>query len=331
MAFVLDPADPSQFRSVLEAFEASEPFALPTETVYGLAAPLYDLKALARVFELKARPTLDPLIAHVLSADDAQELLAQAWNRTEKKLIEAYWPGPLTLVCQKSGVVPDLATASTPFVALRSPQHPVFRRVLEAWGGPLAAPSANRFGRISPTTSRDVCEELGPYGLRGVLEGGACQLGLESTVVKVQGPDQVEVVRLGAISVESLRAVLGGRAQLILRSSGSGMQDAPGQLKSHYAPKKKLKFLEYGEPWPDLGQHHACLVFSFAEVPVNAQGPVFVLSSKGNLVEAAQNLFSTLRRADASLAAEILARGLSADSENLALAINDRLRRAAGL
>jgi len=329
LAFVFDPRDPQQFQLVLESFESSEPFALPTETVYGLAAPLFDEKALARVFELKARPTLDPLIAHVDGLVMAQELVNRPWLPLELKLMENFWPGPLTLVCPKSGVVPDLATAGTSFVAIRNPQHPVFRKVLEQWGGPLAAPSANRFGRISPTSSRDVCVELGPYGLRGVLEGGPCPLGLESTVVKVLDQNSLEIIRPGSLSLEDIVAVVGSQVEVSLRASGSGIQDSPGQLKSHYAPRKPLKFFSNQPPVSEGASQISWIIFSRIQVPPNLSGRVYVLSETGSLVEAAAKLFSTLRKADADSSREIWAREVPAGG--LGLAINDRLRRAAGL
>lgn len=280
--------------------------ALPTETVYGLAGDATSGEAVARIFEAKGRPAFNPLIVHVADLDAALRLAE--FDGTSRRLAEAFWPGPLTLVVPlRKGAVSPLVTAGGDSVAIRVPDHPLARAVIEAAGVPLAAPSANPSGRISPTTAGHVMA-----GLKGriaaVLDGGPAGLGLESTII---GGDPLRLLRPGGLPVEALEAALG--APLRPRDTGDPVT-APGQLASHYAPRASLRL--------DARQARAGeVLIGFGEV----RGEID-LSSSGDLREAAARLFGVLHEADAMgrpIAVAPIPR------HGLGLAINDRLARAA--
>jgi L-threonylcarbamoyladenylate synthase len=292
---------------------------LPTETVYGLAGDGLNPQALARIFEIKQRPLFDPLILHFTDADSAFRLAARVPDLA-RELARRFWPGPLTLVLPKKDAVPDLATSGLPSVALRVPVHPVAQAVLRAFERPLAAPSANRFGRISPTDAAAVSTELGG-AVSLILDGGPCLVGVESSVLDLSG-DRPVLLRAGGVPVEELEAVAGPveRARPVdERPLG------PGQLKHHYAPRKPLRLVRDAQEIPrraDAGW----LVFG-APPPVFA-GVVRNLSPGGDLVEAAANFFRLLRLLDDDpRVAELFAVPLPA--RGLGLAINERLERAA--
>ena len=341
MTTLIDFRDPVQLDFVVELLEDRRPVALPTETVYGLAALATDETSLARIFELKARPHFDPLIIHVLDLKGAA-LWIEAASDVEKKLCDKFWPGPLTLLLRKSSRIPDLCTAGSEWVAVRSPSHEAFRKVLERLHGiPLAAPSANRFASISPTTASDVVTELGPYGLDAVVDGGPCLHGLESTVVKVHSDTEVEVVRPGALSVESLKEFLGPRVEVRVRSSGSGAvssgsHEAPGQHHVHYAPKKALYYLR-ADKLDSFVKERGLDVSRGAllEVFEHDEGAEFrrlcarrkVLSRHRSWPEAAAQLFAAMRSFDNENDIDYIV-ALECSQESLGLAISDRLRRA---
>lgn len=284
--------------------------ALPTETVYGLAADARSDRAVARIFEAKGRPTFNPLIVHVSTLEAAMEL--GVFSDTAVALAEAFWPGPMTLVVPSKGHVADLVSGGLETLAIRVPAHPLARAVLEAFGGPIAAPSANPSGQISPTLAAHVVAGLGDR-VEAVLDGGACGVGLESTIL-APGPDGVRLLREGGISKEAVEAVVGPvRADLT-----PGRVEAPGQMERHYAPRTKVELGGAAAP---------------GEVTIGfgAVSGEFSLSERGDLVEAATRLFATLHAADT----RAVARGARvirvADVPELGLgrAINDRLRRAA--
>lgn len=291
--------------------------AMPTETVYGLAADATDDQAVARIFEAKGRPRFNPLIVHVLDADAAN---AQASvTPVARRLIDAFWPGPLTLVLprRKDATVSLLATAGLDSIALRSPDHPLARALLGACRRPLAAPSANRSGTVSPTTAGHVRESLGA-AVDMILDGGPCPVGVESTIVKVEG-DNLVLLRPGGVSVEAVERVAGRP----LRRAAGGSVEAPGMLASHYAPRARLR-LNAAAP----AQDEVFLAFG----PAPADHPhTFNLSERGDLREAAANLFAQLRSAD-RMTAELGLSGIAAapiPTHGLGEAINDRLARAA--
>ena len=298
---------------------------MPTETVYGLAADAFDRSAIRRVFELKGRPSFDPLIVHVL--DGAQfGRVARAVPASVQRLIDAFWPGPLTLVLPKRAALPLEVTAGLSTVAVRMPGHPVARRLLRAFGGPLAAPSANRFGRISPTTARAVRKEFGA-ATPPVLDAGPCHHGVESTIVRA-ARGGFEILRPGAITAEQIERATGRRASVRDARPPTLHPEAPGLLKQHYAPRLPVHLL--GSGWrsspPRFGNRDAILAFR-GKVD-GFRGIVRVLSPRGSLREAARNLYRLLRRLDESGARRIFAEEVP--DRGLGRAINDRLRRAAG-
>ena len=289
--------------------------AFPTETVYGLGANALDASAVARVFAAKERPRFNPLIVHVPSLEAAESLAV--FDATARKLAAAFWPGPLSLVLPKRpgcGIA-DLVTAGLDTIALRVPKHPVAQALLAEAKLPLAAPSANRSGRISPTCAAHVEAELGDIPTM-ILDGGACKLGIESTVVGVTGGQPV-LLRLGAVPREAIEATLGQR---LVNAKEDAAIASPGQLERHYAPETPLR-LGATAVRPD----EALLAFG-ADVPDGALQTIN-LSPTGNLDEAAARLFATLRELDATRASAIAVMPIPA--HGLGEAINDRLQRAA--
>jgi L-threonylcarbamoyladenylate synthase len=308
-------ADETGIAAAVEALRAGGCIGLPTETVYGLAADGLKARAVARIFEIKGRPHFDPLILHVAEPEDV-ERVATAVPETGRRLMERFWPGPLTLVLPRQAVVPDLVTAGLETVAVRCPAHPVARRVLRAFGRPLAAPSANRFGRLSPTTAQAVVEELGE-AVAVVLEGGACERGIESAIVDCSGGGRPVLLRHGALALEELEAVAG---PLDLAVAGEKLK-APGLLAHHYAPRLPLWLAE--EAGGDWGADTA--VLAWCRRPEGA-GHVRVLSERGDVREAAARLFASLRELDASGARRIVAEPVP--KGGLGEAIRDRLHKA---
>lgn len=295
--------------------------AIPTETVYGLAANALNEKAVLAIFETKQRPSFDPLIMH-LSGIDAVEKYAN-WNDARlKKLATAFWPGPLTILLPKKEIVPDIVCSGLTQVALRVPNHPLTLQLLKALPFPLAAPSANPFGYISPTSAQHVNQQLGDK-IPFILDGGECGVGLESTIVGVEG-DELVLYRLGGLTVETIEALVG---KISLRLNQSSNPLAPGQLKSHYAPRKPLFMGSFKENVNNfLNKKMALIAFGKIEIN-NSHCSIYNLSEKADLNEAALNLFKLLRLADESDADVLLAEYLP--KQGLGLAINDRLQRAA--
>ena len=284
---------------------------MPTETVYGLAADAAMPAAVARVFAAKGRPQFNPLISHVASRDDAAR--EGALDTRAIALADAFWPGPLTLVVPvlPSANTCELARAGLATIALRVPRHPVARALLEAHGGPLAAPSANPSGRLSPTRAEDVARELaGQVSL--VLDGGACDAGIESTIVALLPEQPPRLLRPGAIDRATVQEIVGA-----LADADDAAIVAPGQLSSHYAPRAALR-LDARETRDD----EVLLAFG----PDAPEGAVN-LSPSGDTVEAAANLYRMLRDLDAAGARTIAV--MAIPDSGLGEAINDRLRRAA--
>ena len=304
----------TQGERAVELLRAGEVVALPTETVYGLAADALSPEAAARIFEAKERPFFDPLICH-LPDGGWLEKMAQvpAQDRALVTALTAYfWPGALTLVLPRRPLVPDLVASGLSTVALRQSAHPVFQRVLDAFGGPLAAPSANRFGRISPTTAEHVVAELGGRILL-VVDGGPCAHGVESTIVAVE-QGTLRILRHGPVTVEELESF--GPVRLV---SGGASLEAPGQMKSHYAPRTPL----FRAPWPP--DNSTGLLAWRSATPGFAA--VEVLSPVGDLREAAATLFAKLRRLDELGLERIVFEPVP--EHGLGVAIMDRLRKGA--
>ena len=291
--------------------------AFPTETVYGLGADALNPMAVARIFEVKHRPQVDPRIVHVADLRQAEILVKNLPSRAVK-LADAFWPGPLTLVLEKSPLIPDLVTASLPTVALRVPDHPLALSLIQESGRPIAAPSANPFGGVSPTTAGHVHKSLGGK-VDLILDGGACRVGVESTVLSLTGEIPV-LLRPGGVSLEDLQSLLG---EVALAQEGS-LPQAPGQLPSHYAPCTPLRFLDRLPSQSFKGQWG---LLTLQPIKENHSFEVIeCLSAAGDLREAAANLFSSLRKLDSMGLDGILA--LSVPEIGLGRAINDRLRRA---
>jgi L-threonylcarbamoyladenylate synthase len=293
--------------------------ALPTETVYGLAGHALDAEAAARIFEAKQRPVFDPLIVHLPTLEWLDRLTTAAGESLVRTLIERFWPGPLTLVLPRRPIVPDIVTSGLGTVAVRMSAHPIFQAVLSRFGNPVAAPSANRFGRISPTAAAHVLEELdGRIPL--ILDGGACPIGIESTVVAVQD-GALRILRAGTVTAGELAAL----APLL--PPGSAIQ-APGQLPSHYAPRTPLHLLDGAADataWQGPGTT-ALLSWSRAVCPPQFSA-MEVLTPRGDPREAASRLFAAMRRLDALDLDLIVAE--SPPPSDLAAAILDRLQKAA--
>jgi len=299
-----------------EALRAGELVAFPTETVYGLGADALSDAAVARVYEAKGRPAFNPLIVHVATAAEALRL--GRFNQDARTLAKAFWPGPLTLVVPRADDCPVslLASAGLPSIALRAPAHPLARALIEAAGRPLVAPSANRSGRLSPTSAADVLADLGGR-IALVLDGGRCRIGVESTIVSCLGAEP-ELLRPGGVVREEIEASLG--LALAKPRESAVAPVAPGQLESHYAPRASLRL---DAARPQAGE--AFLAFG-PGAPAHP-GPTRNLSSSGDPVEAAANLFRMLHELDATGAARIAV--MAVPQRGLGEAINDRLRRAA--
>lgn len=300
---------------------------LPTETVYGLAADAFNAEACARIFEVKARPTFDPLIVHLAEASWLPRVadlaaLSQARRTLLQRLVARFWPGPLTLVLPKAAAVPAIVTSGLMTVAVRVPAHPVALALLRALDRPLAAPSANRFGELSPTRPQHVVLGLGEaVGL--VLDGGPCAVGVESTIVDLSGPEP-RLLRPGGLPRETLEEELG----TALASAVAVLERplAPGQLASHYAPSTPLRLLS-GPARPDDGADSLGLLCFQGPPGHHHYGAVEVLSPSGSLAEAAARLFDCLHRLDGQRLEGIEAEPVA--PLGLGLAILDRLTKAA--
>lgn len=296
--------------------------ALPTETVYGLAAHALDPLAVAKIFEAKNRPHFDPLIVHVAEASQLDGLVAEIPNAA-RLLADKFWPGPLTLVLPKRDVVPDLVTAGLPSVAVRIPDHPVAQALLRESGLPLAAPSANLFGRVSPTTAEHVAEQLADR-IDLILDGGPCRVGVESTILHVPVHGRPTLLRPGGTPLEALEAVV-GPIEILQKTADNIPQLAPGMLSSHYAPRTPVSLVESFDGLPEPAEWG---ILSPGPVPDAGRfGAVEILSERGDLAAAAANLFAALRRLDRTGVRWIAA--TLCPEAGLGRAINDRLRRAA--
>jgi L-threonylcarbamoyladenylate synthase len=320
---VLSGADSAAIRLAGTIIKTGGLVAFPTETVYGLGCDAMNADAAAKIFEAKQRPQFDPLIVHI--ADRSQlDLVIASLPASGRRLMDAFWPGPLTLVLPKQPAIPDLVTAGRSTVAVRMPNHPVAQALIREGGTPIAAPSANPFGYVSPTTARHVVEGLG-NNVDLILDGGPCPVGVESTIVSLAGP-QPELLRPGSITIEQLGAVVGS----IRRSSSVHHTPvAPGQLSRHYATHTPLTIVTSAGARPILtdGERAGLLIYSEARSTDDRFAAVEVLSSSGDLREAARHLFAALRKLDSLGLDRIYAEPCK--EEGLGIAIMDRLRRCA--
>ena len=290
---------------------------IPTETVYGLAGNALNEEAVSRIFLVKNRPSFDPLIVHVSGAERLREF-AEEIPAVAERLTEAFWPGPLTILLKRKNIIPDLVTSGLDRAGFRCPAHPLTLELLRNLPFPVAAPSANPFGYISPTAAAHVEEQLGDK-IEYILDGGPCAVGVESTIIGFENGEPV-LYRYGGIGLEALEKFVG---KIRMQLSSGGGPSAPGQLTSHYAPRKKL-ILGNLQMLMEQYKNENYGVLSFRE----DYGVKFqrILSSVGDTSEAARNLFRFMRELDASAADLILAE--PAPDEGLGRAINDRLTRA---
>ncbi len=304
-----------------QLLRAGKTIAIPTETVYGLAANALNVDAVADIFRLKNRPSFDPLIIHLAQADALDEY-AKVPTKYFTRLYEHFSPGPISFVLPKKAIIPDLVTAGHATVAVRFPKHPSAQALLNLLDFPLAAPSANLFGKVSPTNAQNVAEQLG-HNLEYILDGGQCEVGLESTIIDLSGP-KPKVLRLGGLSLEELEDCLG--EEIAFTKNSSSNPKAPGMLSAHYSPGIPVLFGHLEENLKRVNRNR-CGSISFckavAGIPAKQQR---VLSPKGDLKEAAAKLFGSLRSFQKDSVDLIIAEEFP--YEGLGRAINDRLKRA---
>lgn len=294
--------------------------AFPTETVYGLGADALNPHAVAKIFEVKKRPRLDPIIVHIADFSEVEQLWSYVDERAEK-LMEKFWPGPLTLALPKSDIVPDIVTAGLPTVAIRMPSHPVALNLIKEAETPIAAPSANLLGYLSPTSAEHVKEQLGNW-IELILDGGKCPVGVESTVISLAEKKPL-LLRPGGVPVEDIENII---CKVEIAPPTSARPQSPGQLPRHYSPRTPIKILTAKAERE--GKKVGLLVFT---PPASGEADyevAEVLSSKGDLVEAAANLFLCLHRLDRKGLDVIYAEPVP--EVGLGRAIMDRLRKAAG-
>lgn len=296
-----------------------EVVAIPTETVYGLAGNAFEPKALAKIFAAKERPTFDPLIVHISDisqmADIAKDIPEEAYQ-----LAEAFWPGPLTMILPKKDCIPDLCTSGLPSVAVRFPSHPVAQAIINASGLPLAAPSANLFKHVSPTTAEHVAAQLSDR-IAGIVDGGPCQVGVESSIVSLTG-DVPTVLRPGAITPEMVKKVLGRVAIKESTSKPGEAMQAPGQCDTHYRPQVPLYF---GEVPANAVLPENTVRIAFG----NYQGVIpaaINLSATGDMTEATAKLYAYMHDLDDPKYDLILVDPIP--NQGIGMALNDRLKRA---
>lgn len=304
--------EPELQEQALSIWQSGGVVALPTETVYGLGADARNGEAVAQIYALKSRPRFNPLIVHVADAETAKRYVV--WNEWAEKLA-VYWPGPLTMVLKHTAEIADIVTAGGDTVGVRVPAHPIAHALLKAFDGPIAAPSANRSGRISPTTAGHVQMEFGS-DVPLIIDGGPCHVGVESTVIDLSGAAP-RLLRPGAITRAMIEDVLGIRLQ---EAEEGGTLKSPGMLASHYAPARPLRLnattCEEGEG-----------LLAFGSGAPEAE-TIIQLSASGDLMEAATNLFAALRALDAHPHVHRIA-AMHVPDIGIGEAINDRLRRAA--
>ncbi len=325
-------------RRAVSALQAGDIVALPTETVYGLGADALDPVAVEKIFAAKGRPHFDPLIVHLPNKNAYREIaeVPTDISHTVIQLVETFWPGPLTILLPRKGIIPDIVTAGLPSVAVRMSDHPIFRRIAKSFGRPIAAPSANLFGRLSPTTARAVMDQLeGIVPL--VIDGGACGCGLESTIVRVLPAVAgmkpiIEIIRPGPITEDDLKQF--GKVVFAPRNVDveSNSPEAPGQLKSHYAPRTRLRLLERPEDFvPEPGKKYGLLSYRGQEkdgyMRLHEWDEVRILSpGSGRVSEAGIRFFGTIREMDEMNLDEIISEPMP--DRGIGKAMLDKLRRA---
>lgn len=300
---------------------AEELVAIPTETVYGLAGNIFSEKAIKRIFETKKRPFFNPLIVHIPSVDHLSDIVSYIPEKAQR-LANAFWPGPLTLVLKKNAKIPDIITAGKDTVAVRIPNHPVALALLNQLEFPLAAPSANPFGSISPTTAKHVSDYFKDH-IHMVLDGGPCQRGIESTIIGFEGDEPI-IYRLGSTAIEDIEAIVG---PIVIKNKKEIAPDAPGMLERHYAPKTVTILVD--DISEAIQKHKNKRIGVLAMNTVSQDDAVIfqiALSESNDLHEAAAKLYDALHQLDNQNLDIIIAERFP--DFGLGTSINDRLRRA---
>lgn len=347
----LDPLDNNR-QSIQEAVEVLTKggiVALPTETVYGLSADVFNSEAVAQIFAVKQRPSFDPLIVHIHHGKFLETVatIPEGLESIVTSLTKQFWPGPLTIILPKKADIPDIVTSGLPSVAVRVPAHPIMRGVIKALGHPLAAPSANKFGHISPTSARAVLAEFNGE-IPMILDGGACSEGLESTIVRPEfdekGRPCLAILRAGPITREQMKKIAPIRkpAKALKKSSVDTVgtpgevpaPDSPGQLPSHYAPRKPFFLCEDAENFiPQEGVRYALLCFEGDDSPLldlcDWEKIVAMSPGSGRLSEAAVRLFALMRQLDEDEEIDVIVAEPVSEA-GIGAAIMDRMRRASG-
>lgn len=307
--------------SVSEAarlLKEGEVVAIPTETVYGLAGNAFEPKALAKIFAAKERPTFDPLIVHIADIAQLSEI-AKDIPDSAYRLAEAYWPGPMTIILPKKDCIPDLCTSALSSVAVRFPSHPIAQAIIKESGLPLAAPSANLFKHVSPTTAEHVAAQLADR-IAGIVDGGPCSVGVESSIISLVG--EPTVMRPGAITPEMFKAIL-GEVKIKESTSKPGQPMlAPGQCDTHYRPQVPLYYGEIPAGYT-LPEHTVRIAFGSQAGPIPA---TVNLSATGDMVEATSKLYAFMHDLDKSEYDLILVDPIP--NTGVGMALNDRLKRA---
>ena len=308
-----------------ELLRTGEVVGMPTETVYGLAGNSLNEASVRKIFDVKGRPLIDPLIVHFSNLDAAEAHIEM--NDSVRRLAAAFWPGPLTIVVPKQASIPDLVTAGLPSVAIRVPQHRVFREMLDRLDFPLAAPSANPFGYVSPTLASHVAHTLGSR-IHAVLDGGPCDFGLESTIIDLRNPEAPVILRHGPITEAQINEILDVPVTSHIDAANDDTaQSAPGLLTKHYSPKAKVTLLPHAEVMTEAPTATTALVCNQKPAWHTDQPNIFWLSESGDLSEIAHNLFELIQRLDQQDYKQLWIE--LAGEADLGQAINDRLRRAA--
>lgn len=305
----------------IELLNKEDVVAIPTETVYGLAGNIYSEKAISKIFQVKRRPLFNPLIVHIHAIEQLAEI-AREFPAKAQKLADAFWPGSLTLILKKKPNIPDIITAGKDTVAVRIPNHPVTLSLLKQISFPLAAPSANPFNRISPTSALHV-EAYFKENISMILEGGACKNGIESTIIGFENNEAI-LYRQGAISKEEIESIIG---KIKVKNKNETTPNAPGMLAKHYAPKTKTYLVNDVEKFIEKFENKSIGVLRFKDGKnTSSIEYLAILSKSGDLKEAAANLYNTLHKLDSLNLDAIVAERVP--DIGLGAAINDRLERA---
>jgi L-threonylcarbamoyladenylate synthase len=314
----------SRIAAAAELLNAGKLVAFPTETVYGLGANALDANAVAKIFELKGRPRFDPLIVHIADAEKLNELVDSVPPMAQT-LMNAFWPGPLTFVLNKLPHVPDIVTAGLPSVAVRCPKNPIAQKLIRAADLPVAAPSANRFGMVSPTTADHVKEQFASQ-LSMILDDGPCEVGVESTVISFasEDHDRPKLLRPGGITLEDIEAITG---PLSVNLHEENKPTSPGQLSRHYSPSTPFMIVDDLSDFESMEGKRVGLLTLQPSSCASQFDALEVLSETGDLSEAATRLFAAMRRLDALSLDMIVAQPVP--EVGLGRAIMDRIRRAA--